>query len=496
MRMLVECVPNFSEGRDADVIEQLAAAARSVPGAALLDLHADPDHHRSVLTLAGSPRAVSEAVFRAVAVAVSVIDLTRHEGVHPRLGAADVIPFVPLQGAGIPDCVELANELGERLAAELGLPIYYYAHAARSEQRERLPWIRQPQFEGLAAALASEERAPDAGPQAPHPTAGATVVGARDFLLAFNVDLETEDVKVARRIAKAIRESSGGMSGVQAKGLALREQGRVQVSMNLLDLRTAGPGRVFQEIRRLAGEAGVEVASSELVGLMPQVALAEASEALLAIDGGALGARVLETRIQQDLVDPTATPFPRYLDRLAGTEHDDPGGGSAAGLALAMGQACLSKALGLSRGGKGQLSDADLDTVEQGLPTRSDLLDLAREDHRAFASLMNAYRLPKADPERKATIRARRGPAVETPEQLIAAAVSLAESAARVACEGNPNLLNDAIAATELALAAARVARLNARSNQTKRTRQGYAEQLARLEAAAARARAKAEPRS
>ncbi len=488
--MLVECVPNFSEGRDPHLIARLADAAAGVPGVALLDRHSDPDHHRTVLTLAGAPGAVSEAAFRAARVAVEAIDLTRHDGVHPRIGAVDVIPFVPLTGATIDDCVALAQALAQRLASELDLPIYLYAEAARRPERRRLPWLRSPGFEGLGQALATPERAPDHGPARPHPTAGATVVGARGFLVAFNVDLATQDVKLARRIARAIRESSGGMAGVQARGLVLARQGRVQVTTNLLDLGVSGPGRVFRRIAELAAAEGVAVAESELVGLMPRAALVEATHESLKVAPPPLAERVLEDRLEAALIDP-AGPLPTYLGHLAGARPSDPGGGSATALGLALGRACLEKALHLSRGGKGQLGDAELDALQAGLPSAAALLELARADHVAFATLMAAWGEPKG-PARSEALAAARAPAVEVPERLLAAAIQIAEAGARLAEAGNRNLVNDAVAAAELARAAGVVAALNARANQTKGARRDYAGELARLEQAAERARAAA----
>lgn len=490
--MLVECVPNFSEGRDPAVIEALAAAVTSVPGVALLDRHSDPDHHRTVLTFAGSPAAVSESAFRAVAVAVERIDMRRRtgtdRGVHPRVGAADVVPFVPLRGATMSDCVALAGALGERLARELGLPIYLYGAAARRPERARLPWLRRPEFEGLAAALATPERAPDFGPARPHPSAGATVVGARGLLLAFNLDLATSDLAVAKRIAKTIRESSGGMPGVQARGLTLPLQGRVQVTTNLLDLARSGPGKVFAEVERLAALEGTRVAACELVGLMPRDAVREAAEVLLRLPQP-LGGRVLEDRLEASaLLDPGGR-LDRTTVQLASPAPDAPGGGTGAALALALGLAGLRKAVALSRGGKGALADADLDALADSLPAERELLELAREDHEAWAHLLAATQRPKSDPGRAAAVKAARGPAIAVPERLIALALPVAEAAARVAREGNPYLVNDAAIACELALAAARVARLNARTNSLKADRKAYAAELARLEAAAAAAR-------
>lgn len=486
--MLVECVPNFSEGRDHATIERLAAAVTAVPGVALLDRHSDPDHHRTVLTFAGAPAAVSEAAFRAVAVAVEAIDMRRHTGVHPRLGAADVVPFVPLRGVTMQECVALADALAERLARELKLPVYLYGHAARRPERARLPWLRRPELEGLAEALATPERAPDVGPARPHPTAGATVVGARGLLLAFNLDLASSDLALAKRIARAIRESSGGLPGVQARGLTLPLQGRVQVTTNLTDLARSGPGLVFAEVERLAQAEGTRVAACELVGLMPRAAVREAAEVLLRLPAPLAG-RVLEDRLEAAaLLDPGG-PLERTTALLASPAPDAPGGGTGGALALALGLAALRKAIALSRGGKGALDDDALDALEADLPTEGELLLLAREDHEAWAGLLAALQRPKDDPGRAAAVKAARRPAVAVPERLIGLAALVGEAAARVAREGNPNLVNDAALAAELALAAGRVGRLNARANAPRAERPDHAEALARLEAAVATAR-------
>ncbi|MBL4844622.1 MAG: glutamate formimidoyltransferase [Planctomycetes bacterium] len=488
--MLVECVPNFSEGRDLARIALLKRAASGVVGANLLDVHQDPDHNRAVLTLAGEAEAVLEAAFQTVATAVSCLDLRTHQGVHPRIGAADVVPFVPLEGATLADCAELARRLGERLASELELPIYLYGAAATSPERALLPWLRKPGFEGLAAALQSTERAPDFGPALPHPSAGATAVGAREFLLAFNVDLASEDLALARQIARAIRTSSGGLPGVQAKGLALPSQGCVQVSMNLNDLRQTGPGAVYQEIHRLAKEAGVEIASSELVGLMPEIAVHEVMRSLLKLRQP-LPERVLEHRLRE-VRDPGG-PLAPYLMALASDAPDAPGGGSAVALALALGEACLRKALALSTDERGSLAPADLTRLEAQLTGSSELIDAARADHRAFAELMAHWKSPKGTPGRKQALAAARSEAIRVPTELLERALRLAEAAAEVAARGNPNLINDAAAAAELASAAARVARLNARSNQRRREREPLQEPLARIEAALAKVRQDAE---
>ena len=266
--MLVECVPNVSEGRRKDVIDRLAAAIEAVPGVRLLDRTSDPDHNRSVFTFAGAPDAVAAAALALVRVAYAEIDLRAHTGAHPRIGAVDVIPFVPLAGVTMDDCVALAKDVGMKIAAEHDVPVYYYARAASRPERVRLPDVRKPQFEGLGAVIGTTH-VPDAGPGRVHPTAGAVVVGARPPLIAFNIELDTTDVAIAKRIAKEIRESSGGLPAVQALGFALTDPPRAQVSLNLLDHTVTSLARVWEEVESRAHAAGIGILRGELIGLLP-----------------------------------------------------------------------------------------------------------------------------------------------------------------------------------------------------------------------------------
>ncbi len=271
---MIECVPNFSDGRDPAVAAALRSAIAGVPGAKLLGWHSDPDHNRSVATFAGEPGAVEAAAFAAIACALERIDLRGHSGVHPRLGATDVCPFVPLRPGDMELCVRTAHGLGERVGRELGLPVYFYGEAARTPARRALPALRRGGFEGLRAAVEHDpERRPDVGPPRLHATGGAIAIGARGFLVAFNVDLESQDLALARSIARAIRESDGGLPGIRALGLALASQGCVQVSVNLCAPERTGLVQVFELVQRLAAEAGVRVRRSELVGLAPRFAL-------------------------------------------------------------------------------------------------------------------------------------------------------------------------------------------------------------------------------
>lgn len=263
--MWVECVPNFSDGRDPAVLEALRQAVLSVEGTRVLDASQDADHNRAVLTFAAPPEQVVAAAFAAVSAALERIDLRSHGGVHPRIGAADVVPLVPLAGLSLADCVPLAHALGERLARELELPVFFYGAAARRAERSSLPAVRR--------AATELPLAPDAGPARLHPRGGGVAVGARDVLIAFNVNLDTNDIALARRIARTVRAANGGLPGVRALGLALERGGVVQVSMNLCEPDRTGIEAAFLAVERLAGEHGVGIRASELIGLAPRAAL-------------------------------------------------------------------------------------------------------------------------------------------------------------------------------------------------------------------------------
>ena len=298
---LVECVPNFSEGTRADVMDAIESAAASARGAWVLDRHADTVHNRMVLTIAGPPGPVAEAAFRATARASQLIDLSTHRGVHPRIGATDVVPFVPLGATSMQLCVELAVRVGRRIAAELDVPVYLYGEAARTAARRRLPDLRRGEYEGLRTGLPSDpDLAADFGPLRVGP-AGATAVGARPPLIAYNVTLATSDLSIARAIARGIRESSGGLAAVQARGFRTADPNVVQVSMNLLDTRRTPLPVVFERIRVEAAEHGVSVLESELVGMAPADALADVARH--ALQFGRLDANsILETRLLEQVL--------------------------------------------------------------------------------------------------------------------------------------------------------------------------------------------------
>ena len=292
----LECVPNVSEGRDRRVIEALAGAIRSVTGVCLADIHADPDHHRSVFTFVGSPDAVEAAACALAEVALGAIDITTHGGIHPRIGALDVLPFVPLRGVSMAEAVTIAHRVGRTLGTKFQVPVFFYAEAALSPERRSLPAIRGGGYEGLAKRLADPAWRPDAGPARFNPRSGATVVGARGVLVAFNVCLGSNDLDVARAIARAVRESSGGLPAVQAMGVPLARQGIVQVSLNLLDYRRTSLAQAFERVRVEAQRRGISIRRSELVGLAPRDAFEGATPESLALPDFT-DAKLLETHL-------------------------------------------------------------------------------------------------------------------------------------------------------------------------------------------------------
>jgi glutamate formiminotransferase len=294
---VIECVPNVSEGRDTDKIKTISGVIER-SGAKLLDLSSDPNHNRTVITFAGEPQAVAEAAFDVARAAVASIDLTHHTGEHPRMGAVDVIPFIPVGGVTMAECSEIAEQVGKRIGQELNVPVYLYAESARVPQRRQLPTIREGEFEGFAEKIKDPAWQPDFGPAERHPTAGCVAVGARNFLIAYNIDLDTSDLTIAKRIAKSMRESSGGLMNVQAKGIFLEDRQLAQVSMNILNFATTPLYRVFELVRMEAARYGVGIVNSELIGLAPAQVFMDVASYYLQLPGLSRDALV-ETRIYE-----------------------------------------------------------------------------------------------------------------------------------------------------------------------------------------------------
>lgn len=391
---LIECVPNFSEGRDAAVLDSIIAAMVAVPGAYLLAREMDPDHHRSVVTLAGDPQAVAEAAVRGAGKAAELIDLTRHRGVHPRLGAADVIPFVPLDGTTLEDCVALAHWAGEEIWKRYGIPVYFYEAAARRTQRRKLEDVRRGQFEGIAAAVASSpDLHPDCGGPELHPTAGASIVGARKFLIAYNINLETEDLSIARAIARTIRASNHGLPAVKAMGVALSGKGCVQVSMNLTDFEQTGMATVWQAVEREAARAGVRLRESELIGLVPRAALEQAAADLLKMEVFSSD-RIVENRlttVMQGLPVRHEARLQPFLHELT-TPDGAPEGGCAAAATAAM-AAALGQRLAAARPA-GMLPDLS----DEFARLQEELLRSTDRDSEAALALRTAAAMPDTTP--------------------------------------------------------------------------------------------------
>src|SRR5579872_5349360 len=337
MPALIECVPNFSEGRDKVKVDAIVDAMKH-PGVWLLDREMDADHNRCVITLAGEPEAVAAAVIKGVAKAAEVIDLNQHKGAHPRLGATDVVPFIPIEGCTLEDCAALARRVAEEIWKQVGVPTYLYEAAARTPERQNLENIRRGQFEGVRDVIATDPtRLPDFGENKLHPTAGATVVGARKFLVAYNVFLNTPDVEIAKKVAKAVRHSSGGLRFVKGNGFLVR--GQAQVSMNLTDFEQTPIARVFEMVKREAARYGVTPTSSEIVGLIPKKALEDAAEWFLQVENFD-ASLILENRLTGIMGGKMAVGGLRagcepFIEQLA-SPTATPGGGSASAAAAAM----------------------------------------------------------------------------------------------------------------------------------------------------------------
>src|SRR5262245_17495037 len=412
MNRLVECVPNFSEGRRPDVIDAIVHAITSVSNVYLLGREMDSDHNRAVITIVGAPETIGEAVLRGVAVATEHIDLTKHGGEHPRLGATDVVPFVPIRGVSLHDCVEIARKTGREIAERFKIPVYLYEAAATRPDRTNLENIRRGQFEGLREEIASNpDRMPDFGEPRIHPTAGATVVGARKPLIAYNVNLNTPDVDVAKKIAKRIRFSTGGFRFVKGMGLLLKERNIAQVSMNLTDYEQTSVELVFETVKREAERFGVSVVGSEIVGLIPQKALEQAAEYFLRVENFK-PQMILENRLSEVMSGISTSAggmndgLRDFVDRVASAEPG-PGGGSVAALSGALGAALGQMAIRLTKDKKAfvQYADRYMDALDRLAPYRSALLELIDADAEAFNRVMAAYKISKESPEREQAIQ-------------------------------------------------------------------------------------------
>lgn len=468
---IVECIPNFSEARRPEVVEAIIQAITSVKGVSILDRHSDTDHNRTVVTMLGSPGAVEEAAFRAIEKAGELIDLEKHQGEHPRIGATDVVPFVPISGVSMVECVEMARRLGKRVGETLKIPVYLYEEAATTPERINLENIRRGQYEALKQELGvNPARDPDFGPAA-LTGAGATVIGARQPLIAFNVYLTTDDVAVANKIARAIRHSSGGLRFVKSMGVMV--EGRAQVSMNLTDYRKTPMAQVVEMIRREAQRYGVQIHHSELVGLVPNQALVDAAVWYMQLDQFEAD-QILETRLfnaGNEKTDDTAESGNKtFLEALASGEPT-PGGGSASAYGAAM-AASLVAMVGRVTVGKKNYADVEEEMwgmIEQASGLQKAMQEAVIKDAEAFEAYMKARRLPRDTEQEKSerikAIQAASIKAAQVPLHVVRESAKIMALALKAAESGNVNAISDAGSAAALAKAAVTGAGLNVRIN-------------------------------
>jgi glutamate formiminotransferase/formiminotetrahydrofolate cyclodeaminase len=467
---LIECIPNFSEGRRPDVIATIVDAIRGAAPVRILDTSSDADHNRTVVTFVGAPDAVEAAAFAGIRTAAQLIDMESHRGEHPRLGATDVVPFVPLRDATIADCVAIAKRLGERVGNELGIPVYLYEDAANRPDRKNLEDVRRGEYEALKTAIGTDpNRQPDFGPVLLD-KAGATIIGARAALIAFNVYLTTPDVQVAKHIAKAVRQSSGGLRYVKASGFLV--EGRAQVSMNLTNFEQTPIFRAVELIRREAQRYGVGIAFTELIGLAPEAALIDSARWYLQLDRFAPD-QLLERRVQQtdQPISTTAKQAGAALtSEFVGTVASGaptPGGGAVAALAGALGAALAEMVAQLTVGRK-KYAEVEEDMqaiIAQATELRGKLLTGIDQDMGAYDSVMRAFKIPKDDPTRDTGIQQALTIAAEVPLLIMNDALAAMMLASSVAALGNINAISDAAVSAHMALAAIESAALNVRIN-------------------------------
>jgi glutamate formiminotransferase / formiminotetrahydrofolate cyclodeaminase len=464
---IVECIANYSEARRPEVVEAILQAITSVEGVHVLDRHSDLDHNRTVLTFVGSPQGVEEAAFRSIAKASELINLDEHQGEHPRIGATDVVPFVPIEGVKMEDCVQIAERLGKRVGEDLQIPVYLYEQAARRPERQNLENIRRGQYEGLKAEIESKpEREPDFGPRRVGP-AGATVIGARAPLIAFNVYLTTDEVTIADKIARAVRHSSGGLRFV--KGMGVLVEGRAQVSMNLTNFQRTPVARVVELIRREAERYGVSIHHSELVGLIPQQALVDAAVWYMQLDQFE-PEQILEQRLFSAVRASTGQPGEEkdFLDALA-DGSPTPGGGSASAHSAAAGASLVAMMARLTIGKKkyAEAEERMQAILERAETLRADLSEAVKSDAAAFDALMAANRLPKETPEeeKQQAVQAAVLKAAQEPLSVAHHSAEVMELALEAARLGNRNALTDAATGAVMARAALSAAGMNVRIN-------------------------------
>ncbi|HMI51371.1 MAG TPA: glutamate formimidoyltransferase [Candidatus Saccharimonadales bacterium] len=478
MNRLIECVPNFSEGRDPAKVDAIIAAMSKVPGVYVLDHEMDADHNRCVVTLAGDPDAVGEAAVLGVGKALELIDLTKHTGAHPRVGATDVVPFIPIAGVTIEDCVALAKRVGNEIWKRHRIPVFFYEAAATRPDRANLENIRRGQFEGLREELKhNHDRQPDVGEPKVHPTAGVTVVGARKFLVAYNVNLNTSDISIANNIAKAIRFSSGGLRYVKSMGVELKARNLAQVSINLTDFERTPMHRVYEMVKREAERYGVVPVGSEIVGLVPKKAIEMAADFFLQLENFS-PAQVFENKLQAALIGAPiaatdgnlATLARPFLDAVAAPTAT-PGGGSVSAFAAAMAASLGQMVAGLSRRKKSQAEFVDQlsASLDELRLVAVDLAQAIDRDAWSYDAVMAAFKLPQGDAEetkkREEAIQAATKIAAEVPLKVAESTVALLERLGQLEAIAAASMKSDLQVARYMAVAGANGALANVEIN-------------------------------
>lgn len=465
---LVECVPNFSEGRDAAKVDAIVEAMK-VPGVYVLDREMDADHNRCVITLVGQRDPIQEAAICGVGKAAELIDLTCHQGAHPRMGAADVVPFIPIEGVTIEDCVAMARHVGAEIAQRFQIPVYLYEAAAQSPERQNLENIRRGQFEGIRDEIATNPaRKPDFGEPRVHPTAGATVVGARKFLIAYNVFLNTADVEIAKKIARAVRFSSGGLRFVKGSGFLVR--GMAQVSMNLTDFEQTPIHRVFEFVKREAARYGVMPLSSEIVGLIPKLALEHAAEWFLQVENFD-SSLILENRLAAVMGGKMAVGGLRagvepFIEQLAAPTAT-PGGGSASAVAGAMAAGLAHMVASMSRSKKAyaQFTDQLNQAIGCLATLREELKAAIDADAESYNTVVKAYKDGREAVNSRRLVNSALQHATSVPLGVAEKSAEVAEIVRVLTPITNPNMRSDLSTATALARAASQGALANVEIN-------------------------------
>jgi len=492
MKRLIECVPNFSEGRDPAKVDAIVSAMSSVSGVYVLDREMDADHNRCVITLAGEPDSVAEAALRGVGKAMELIDLTKHTGAHPRVGATDVVPFIPIEGVTIEDCVALAHRTGREIWARYRIPVFFYEAAALRPNRVNLENVRRGQFEGLREEMKhNHDRQPDVGEPKLHPTAGVTVVGARKFLIAYNVNLNTSDVGIANKIAKAIRFSSGGLRYVKSMGVELKARNLAQVSINLTDFEQTPMHRVYEMVKREAERYGASPIGSEIVGLIPKKAIEMAADFFLQLEDFS-PAQVFENKLAATLSgapleaakDGKLANLARPFLEAVAAPTATPGGGSVSALAGALAASLGQMVAGLSRKKKSQAAyvdklSAELDALRR---TANELTEAIDRDAASYEAVMAAFKLPQGNAEetqqQEASIQAATKVAADVPLQVAESAVALFERLGQLEAIAAASMRSDLEVARYMAAAGARGALADVEINLDNITDTAYVAQM------------------